>query len=86
MTPDWCREETIAALIDLPPTTFREYVANGWLPKGVKIGKHRLWNRERVSAALAKLEEPSLNDGAVMKAVRGMGDHGKKKDARRDAA
>lgn len=81
ITPDWCRDETMAALLDLPCSTFRDYVAEGLIPKGVKIGKHRLWSRERVNAALASLEQTDLNSSAVQAAIEGMGD-GKKKGAR----
>jgi hypothetical protein len=82
LTPDWCREETMAALLDLPCSTFREYVGKGWLPEGVKLGRHRLWNREQVNAALAKMQQGELNGDAVMEAIAGMGHHGKKKSAR----
>jgi predicted DNA-binding transcriptional regulator AlpA len=85
MDRDWCRDETMASLLDIPVSTFREYVEKGWLPKGVKIGKHRLWSRASVNAALARMQEPSFDDGGIRAAIEGMG-HGKKKETPRNAA
>lgn len=75
----------MASLLDIPVSTFLEYVEKGWLPSGVKIGKHRLWSRDGVNAALASLQEPSLNNSGVRTAIEGMG-HGKKKEVPRNAA
>jgi hypothetical protein len=64
--PDYCSAETISAAIDLPVSSFHQYVERGLLPKGVKIGKHRLWSRAAVYNALALLTEgPSTKSVAA---------------------
>jgi hypothetical protein len=59
--------EPMAALIGLPASTFRQYVREGLLPPGIKIGRHRLWQRDVVIAALVGLgggRYDSANDNA----------------------
>lgn len=42
-----------AALLDLPLSTFHQLVRDGTLPPPVsQIGKHRLWSREQLVAAV----------------------------------
>lgn len=74
MIPDFCRDETIAGLLDLPVSTFRTYVERGIIPAGLKIGKHRLWNRLEVYKTLDNLtQNPNSNafTDAVKRAANG---------------
>lgn len=82
--PDWLDDEAAAYLLCLPVSTFREYVAAGLLPEGVKIGRHRRWAREALNSALAQIGAPANN--GVGSALRGMAQDGPKKTGRRDAA
>ena len=83
--PDWLDDEAAAYLLCLPVSTFREYVAAGILPEGVKIGRHRRWGREALNVALAQIGVPASNGGAGM-ALRDMAQHGQNKKRQRDAA
>lgn len=72
MTPDFCRDETMATLLDIPVSTFREYVGRGVLPDGIKIGKHRLWSRSRVYEALERMNAPGADTAdPIMVKIRG---------------
>ncbi|MBA3752659.1 MAG: hypothetical protein H0X01_00590 [Nitrospira sp.] len=82
--PDWLDDLGAAYLLCLPVSTFREYVAAGVLPEGVKIGKHRRWARDRLNATLATLADPAKDDGPGA-ALRGIA-HGQKEKGRRHAA
>lgn len=82
--PDWLDDDAAAYLLCLPISTFREYVAAGALPQGVKIGKHRRWSRETLNSSLASLTDlPKADDVAL--ALRGIAD-GQKPKGRRHAA
>jgi len=82
--PDWLDDEAAAYVLCLPISTFREYVAAGILPEGVKIGRHRRWSREALNTALAQIAAPTNN--GVGSALRGMAQNGPEKKGRRDAA
>ena len=51
--PDWLDDGEAAYLLSLPVSSFRQYVSEGVLPKGVTIGKHRRWSRAMLHDALA---------------------------------
>lgn len=51
--PDWLDADEAAYLLCLPVSSFRQYVNEGVLPKGVTIGKHRRWSRAMLHDALA---------------------------------
>jgi len=81
----WADSETVARLFCIPESTFREHVAEGRLPQGVKIGKKRLWRVADVDEALARLL-PNQNDSdRLINRLPGLRD-GSKEKARRDAA
>ena len=82
--PDWLDETGAAYLLCLPVSTFREYVADGLLPAGVKIGKHRRWARDSLNASLASLANPPKT-GDVGAALREMADGQKTKGGRHAA-
>jgi predicted DNA-binding transcriptional regulator AlpA len=81
----WCDVETAERLFCIAPSTFREHVAEGRLPQGVKIGKKRLWRVADVDEALAKLLPQSNDEDEIMRLIRGMG-NGPKAKARINAA
>lgn len=82
--PDWIDDLGAAYLLCLPVSTFREYVAAGVLPEGVKIGKHRRWSRDTLNASLASLTgSPKADD--ISAALRGI-THGQKEKGGRHAA
>lgn len=82
--PDWLDDDAAAYLLCLPVSTFREYVAAGALPEGVKIGKHRRWSRTALNASLASIGDPSKID-AVSAALRGIANGEKSKGGRHAA-
>ena len=82
--PDWLDDDGAAYLLTIPVSTFRELVAGGLLPQGVKIGKHRRWARERLNASLADLLSKP-DDGGVSAALRGIADGQKAKGGRHAA-
>lgn len=82
--PDWLDEDGAAYLLTLPPSTFRDYVAAGIIPQGIKIGRHRRWAREALNAALAMLAQPEA-DSSIAAALRGLA-HGQKAKGRGHAA
>jgi hypothetical protein len=53
--PEWCSSETMAYLLDMGESTFRDFVSRGLLPPGQKRGGVRRWHRETVVAAFAGL-------------------------------
>lgn len=82
--PDWLDDDGAAYLLCLPVSTFREYVAAGVLPDGVKIGKHRRWARDTLNASLASLLDRDKDTG-IGAALRGLA-HGQKAKGRDHAA
>jgi len=82
--PDWLDDDAAAYLLSLPVSTFREYVAAGALPDGVKIGKHRRWSRDALNARLASTADPV--DAGGIAAALGRIANGSKAKGRRDAA
>lgn len=82
--PDWLDDEAAAYLLSLPVSTFREYVAAGLLPEGIKIGRHRRWGREALGAALAQIGNKA--DNGIGAALAGMAQNGANKKGRRNAA
>lgn len=81
----WADAQTMATLFCIPASSFREHVATGTLPQGVKIGKKRLWRVADVDEALAKLLPDAKHGDDVMDAI--LGDrNGEKTKARRPAA
>lgn len=82
--PDWVDDTGAAYLLCLPVSTFREYVAGGVLPEGVKIGKHRRWSRDSLNASLASMLDKG-KDTTIGAALRDLAD-GEKSKGRRHAA
>lgn len=85
MTPVMAQAKTIAKLLDLPVSTFHQYVRAGLLPPGVKIGKHRLWRTETVLAAVDGLGGrvySSTDDQEAHAASRGSPAHRKASQGR----
>lgn len=82
--PDFCDEATMAYCVGLAQSTFREYVAAGFIPPPVKIGNKSRWHRAAVVDALAgrAAEQPDSRPD-IMGAARGDGQTTK---ARRHAA
>jgi predicted DNA-binding transcriptional regulator AlpA len=85
LVPDWCSEVTMAALLDMAPSTFRDYVARGLLPKGIKVGGSRRWSRASVNDALERLTVQSNDGDPIMAAIRGDA-NGPAQGSQRDAA
>lgn len=82
--PDFCDEDTMAYLVGLAPSTFREYVAAKIIPDAVPIGNKRRWHRASVVEALAGRAETVANPRPdIFGAARG---DGQTKKARRHAA
>lgn len=82
--PDWCDDDTMAYLLDMGKSTFRDYVNRGLLPKGRRIGGSVRWSRHEVTRALADLGGPAQTrerSDPIMEAARG-----KKEAARRGTA
>ncbi len=52
MTPIYAKAATMASLIDIAESTFRNLVTTGQLPKPVKIGGNSLWKVEAVVEAI----------------------------------
>lgn len=46
-----------AALLDISPSTFDEWVRRGWMPRGVKIGTLRRWDTSDVLSSWRRLVE-----------------------------
>lgn len=67
MTPIFAKAATMASLIDLAESTFRNLVASGQLPKPVKIGGNSLWKVESVIEALDNHEKPVNADPLILK-------------------
>jgi excisionase family DNA binding protein len=53
--------QEIARWCGLPRTSFDLYVAKGWIPS-VKIGRHRLFRKAEIIAALEKLRTASTQE------------------------
>jgi predicted DNA-binding transcriptional regulator AlpA len=80
--PDFCDEDTMAYLLGLASSTFRQYVAAGLLPGPLKIGNKPRWHRATVVERLAESAAPASNAAPdIMEAA-----YGKTKGARRNAA
>jgi predicted DNA-binding transcriptional regulator AlpA len=80
--PDFCDEDTMAYLLGLAPSTFRQYVAAGLLPAPLKIGNKHRWHRASVIERLADTPARASNAPPdIMEAA-----YGKTKGARRNAA
>jgi predicted DNA-binding transcriptional regulator AlpA len=58
----WADAKTVSELFCLAESTFRDHVASGLLPQGVRLGGKRLWRVSQIDEALAKLL-PSEKDG-----------------------
>jgi predicted DNA-binding transcriptional regulator AlpA len=58
----WADAKTVQRLFCLAESTFRDHVASGLLPQGVRLGGKRLWRVSQIDEALAKLL-PSEKDG-----------------------
>lgn len=72
--PDYCDEETMSYLLDMAPSTFREYVSRGILPQGIRIGHRRRWRRREVYEVVEALQNapaPKGKGDAIMEAFRG---------------
>lgn len=50
-----------AALLDISPSTFDEWVRRGWMPKGVKIGALRRWDTLEVRTSWNSLMERNVD-------------------------
>ena len=86
----WADAKTVASLFCMAETTFRDHVASGLLPQGVRLGGKRLWRVSQIDEALAKLL-PSEKDGdqpgtdPALDAI-GRANNGKAKKGKRHAA
>lgn len=72
--PDFCDEATMAYLLGLAPSTFRQYVTAGILPDAVKIGNKHRWHRMAVIEAVADRDLSAPNAGSnngILEAARG---------------
>ena len=83
--PDFCKAETMAYMLDMSETTFRNLVADRILPKGRMIGGLRLWSRQEVYEALEARKATDfngrLNDDPISRAI-----HGTQEETRRGPA
>jgi predicted DNA-binding transcriptional regulator AlpA len=82
--PDWLDNDAAAYMLSMAPSTFRDFVARGILPEGIKIGGKRLWSRTSINDALEKLANPALIS-PIDKAIGELID-GEKAKGRRHAA
>lgn len=80
--PDFCDEETMAYLLGLAPSTFKEYVAAGVLPQPVPIGNKRRWHRASVVERVADAATRGHAPAGIMEAAAG----GQTTETRRGAA
>lgn len=88
--PEWCSAETMAYLLDMGASTFRDYVARGDLPPGQRLNGVVRWHRERTVGAFEgrAIVTPSsvpANDNADP-IMMGIMAHGAKAKARREPA
>ena len=74
-SPDICDAGTMAYLVSMSESTFREHVRAGTLPGPVKIGGKTLWNKYSVYECIEKLApfstQPQDNEPDILKAARG---------------
>ena len=73
----------MAYLLGLAPSTFRQYVSTGMVPRPVKIGNKRRWHRALVVEAIAERSSDNPNEPSqgILEAA-----YGKTKGARRNVA
>lgn len=66
-----CREDA-ALYIGVGTTTFDKLVGEGRMPKPIRLGKRTIWDRLKLEAAFADLDEDRENYfDAGLKVVRG---------------
>jgi hypothetical protein len=84
--PLWADEPTMAALLCMGESTFREYARRGLVPEGVLIGSLRRWKVDAVSATLDRLGKTDSDTAdPYLQKLRG-GKHGTKTTGRRHDA
>jgi hypothetical protein len=83
--PIYADEATMAALLCMGESTFRDYVRRKLLPEGVLIGSCRRWKVETVSKALDLLTADAPDADPVVREMKGYLDGQKKKGRPRAA-
>ncbi|WP_174802231.1 DNA-binding protein [Martelella limonii] len=51
------RRTKAAARFDIAPSTFDNWVRLGWMPKGLKVGSVRRWDKAKLDESWCKLLE-----------------------------
>lgn len=59
--PEFLRAETMAGIVNIPTRSFHLYVKQGLIPS-FKLGRHRLFRKAEVFAALDKLRTASVQE------------------------
>ena len=57
------RRETAAAWLDISPTTFDRWIADGMVKPGTRIGGVRVWHRDDLADAADRLLNRSATTG-----------------------
>jgi excisionase family DNA binding protein len=73
--PRAMRAERAAAYLDISKSMFLQWVAEGKMPKGTRIGGLRIWDREDIDAAYEALKESEGNQHNPIEAHYGIGDN-----------
>lgn len=71
--PRAMRAERAAAYLDISKSMFLQWVAEGKMPKGTRIGGLRSWDREDIDAAYEALKGTESNERNPIEAHYGIG-------------
>ena len=67
------RADRAAAYLDISKSMFLQWVAEGKMPRGTRVGGLRIWDREDIDAAYEALKETESNERNPIEAHYGIG-------------
>lgn len=71
--PRGMSREEVARYIGVGVSTFDKLVEEGRMPRPARIGKRVVWDRLKVDAAFADLDDADAGDNAIDRALRVVG-------------